>query len=255
MKILLPCLFALAALPYAAPAAAQGIRIEPPRVFDIVPPEGRKVEMVDGLTVVRLPGATFGTVVTFMPESADVAWIPLVVLNSGAAPLDVGLDGVSLRYGETKLKVYSPTGIMKAERDRRQEMMAWSQDGAGASQSALLDNERRSAMAMQEVGSGSRGRSVATPTDNDSRETRKMLDAQLEALRDRLFDDATLQSKEIARGDIKFDLPPRRRDGEPTEFVLTLAFGGETKQVLYRERDPRVNVGDVITGGDATPAE
>lgn len=254
MKPLLSCLLVFATLAPSAPAAAQQIRIEPPRVFDIVPPEGRSVEMVDGLTVVRLPGATFGTVVTFMPESADEAWIPLVVLNSGAAPLEVGLDGVSARYGNTKLKVHSTTGIVKAERDRRQEMLAWSQDATGKSRTDLLDDRRRAAMAMQEVGSGSRGRSVAVPTNNDSREARKALDAQLEALQDRLFDDATLQSKEIARGDVKIDLPPRRRDGEPTEFVLTLAFGGETKEVLYRERDPRVDVGDVITD-ETTPAE
>lgn len=253
MKPLLSCLLVLAALAHAAPAAAQDIRIEPPRVFDIVPPEDRKVEMVDGLTVVRLPGATFGTVVTFMPESADVAWIPLIVLNSSAAPLEVGLDGVSVRYGDTRLKVHSTTGIMKAERDRRQEMLAWSQDGAGKSRTDLLDNRRRTAMAMQEVGSGTRGRSIAIPANNDSRETRKLLDAQLEALRDRLFVDATLQPKEIARGDVKIDLPPRREEGEPTEFVLTLAFGGETKEVLYRERDPRVNVGDVVTDENAPP--
>ena len=54
----------------------------------------------------------------------------------------------------------------------------------------------------------------------------------------------TLQPKEIARGDIKIELPPSRTD-VPAEFVLTLAFGGQTTSVRYRERDPRVQVGDV----------
>ena len=249
MMRLLPVLLFAAASLVAAPVAAQNIRIQGPRVFDIVPPDGRPVEMVDGLTVVRLPGATFGAVVTFMPESADVAWVPLVVLNSGTVPLPVGLGGVSAVYGETPLKVFSNEGIVKAERDRREEMLAWSADAEGKSRSDLLDTRRRTAMAVQEVGSGSRGRSVQMATNNDEREARKALDEQLAALKDRLFQDVTLQPKEIARGDIKIELPPSRTD-VPAEFVLTLAFGGQTTSVRYRERDPRVQVGDVEPAAD-----
>ena len=63
--------------------------------------------------------------------------------------------------------------------------------------------------------------------------------AQVTALRDRLFRDKAIDAREVGRGDVRINLPPRRGDGQPAEFVLTLNFGGEAMDVTYRERGTR----------------
>ena len=99
-------------------SAADG-PVPPARVFDIVPPEGREVQWVDDLTVLRQPGTKFGAVLTFMPESATSAWIPVAVLNTSGGPLKVGTRGVSARYGDTPLKVWSTSGLVRLAKEGR----------------------------------------------------------------------------------------------------------------------------------------
>ena len=71
----------------AAVAAAAATAAEPPaRIFDIVPPEGRRVEWVDDLTVLRQPGTKFGAVLTFMPVWSTTGLIRLAKERQISAP-------------------------------------------------------------------------------------------------------------------------------------------------------------------------
>ena len=64
------------------------------------------------------------------------------------------------------------------------------------------------------------------------------------------FRDAEIEPGRFNRGEVRVQLPPRREDG-PTEFVLTLDFGGEQMPVLFRERDgSSVEVGELNTPDD-----
>jgi hypothetical protein len=240
MKSLLSSLLCAATLAFAAPAPAADLFT--PRVFDIVPPEGREVQMVDGLTVLRQPGKSFGAVVTFMPESGVAAWIPLAVLNTGGAPLDVGTDDISARYGDSVLKVWSTAGLVKEGKERRDDMLRYKPGTHGGT---TRDRIRASTAGDPTLGARPSTRTTQAAS-NDEYEARDLADAQFEALKARLFKDETLAPRGVAQGDVRIDLPPRREDGQPTEFVLTLAFGGETMDVLFRERDPNVQVGDPI---------
>lgn len=237
-----------------------------PRIFDIVPPEGREVQWVDGYTVLRQPGARYGAVLSYVPESGVSAWIPVAVLNSGKAPLEVRQRDIHARYGDTELKVYDNKTLVREYQQRRREMLAYSQqDTEGKTMKQLLDSSRSIDYALGEdrrmdVGSV-RDRRNREPRRNDrdagSREAKELADAQLEALKERLFKDAELDPGRFNRGDVRIALPPRRDDG-PAEFVLTLSFGGETMDVLYRERDPKVEVGvpsqaEEAAAGGGTP--
>lgn len=269
----LPALAALLACFLSAPVQAN---IFTPRVFDVVAPEGRTVESVNGDTVLRLPGPRYGAVLSFLPESGLSAWIPLAVLNSGKEPLKVRTADVSALVGDMQLKVHSVTDLVFEQRKRSAEMIAYSKQAQGMSMSDLTASNRAVDHAVGRTRSDRPdarlpkprtlgiAQSQVTPDNRRGREASELARNQLEALKERLFKDATLQPGEFNRGDIRIDLPPRREDGEPTEFVLRLDFGGHVTEVLYRERMPQnVEVGelsvpdaaDAPAEGEADPAQ
>ena len=152
----------------AAVAAAAATAAEPPaRIFDIVPPEGRRVEWVDDLTELRQPAEAGETI--------------------GATP---------------------PGGATQG------------QDRGGSKARRNNDQEREHDLAV----------------------------AQVTALGDRLFRNETIAPKTVGRGDVRIELPPRRTDGAPAEFALTLGFGGERMDVVYRERLPGAAAGSTPAG-------
>lgn len=239
MRHLVSLLVLLSLSLLALPAAAQGIG---PRIFDIVAPEGRKIQMVDGFTVIRLPDERFGAVLTFSPESAATAWIPLAVLNSGDDTLVIRESGISAHYLDQPLKVYSNEGLIMEQKRRSAEMASYAVESENMSLSDTLAPNR-----------SINRRPGGRPDTRGSREAVNLAKYQVEALRARLFKSAKLAPGELNRGDIRIDLPDARAD-QPAEFVLRLSFGGQTTDVLYRERLPGVEVGDVLpAGAEATP--
>lgn len=245
------CLFLLLA---AAPATAGLGDVLTPRIFDIVPPDGLDVQWVDGYTVLRQPGKPFGAVVSFIPESGLTAWVPVAVLNTSGEPMKVRQKDITARFGDTELKVYNNAAMVREYTQRRREMLAYSQDDAeGKSLDDLLAANRS---LDQELGPGrnlnvgsSRRRIAGEPQrqegSRDAAEAKALADAQLIALKERLFQDATIEPGKFNRGDVRVTLPPQR-DDQPAEFVLTLDFGGKKLDVLFRERDgSRVEVGEL----------
>lgn len=234
--------------------------INTPRVFDIVPPEGREVQWVDGYTVLRQPGEKFGAVVSFIPESGLTAWVPVAVLNTSGKPLKVKQKDIRAHYGESPLKVYDNKGLVHDATRRRREMLAYSQhDAEGKTLDDLVAPNRSLADGLREGDQrgnvsdsrGSRGSRVGDTSrqdgSSDAREAQRLADAQLEALKERLFRDTEIEPGRFSRGEVRITLPPRRDDA-PTEFVLTLDFGGEQMPILFRERDgSRVDVGEPVS--------
>lgn len=230
----------LSAFSAPTPAAAED------RVFDIVPPEGREVQMVDGYTVLRQAGTKFGAVLTFMPETDTSAWIPTAVLNTSGEKLKVGTHGVSARYGDTELKVWSTSGLIRLAKEGRisapEELVASapaSGTATGPATDAPIAPSGPDTIGPATPGGQSqsldRGGSKARRNNAQERE-HDLAVAQVSALRERLFRDETIDPRTVGRGDVRIDLPPRRKDGQPAEFVLTLTFGGESMDVRYRER-------------------
>ena len=234
----LPCLLVL-----LAPAAAMA----QDRIFEIVPPAGNEVQMVDGYTVLRQPGKQYGAVLTYMPESESTAWIPVAVLNTSGGPLKVGTKGVSARSGGAGLKVWSTTALL-VRLAKEGSISAPPAMVEAAARPGNPDLEKNDApVAPREpdrIGpfqpsqqSQTLGRTNNRANRNNAQEReRDLAAAQVTALRERLFRDQTIEAREVGRGDVRINLPPRRGDGEPAEFVLTLDFGGETMAVTYRER-------------------
>ena len=237
---LLPCLLVLVA---SLPAQAQD------RIFDIVPPAGREVQMVDGYTVLRQPGKQYGAVLTYMPESESTAWIPVAVLNTSGGPLKVGTKGVSARSGEAELKVWSTTALVRlAKEGSISAPPAMVEAAARPGNPDLGKNDAPKApLEPDRIGpfqssqqSQTLGRTNNRASRNNAQEReRDLAAAQVTALRERLFRDQTIEAREVGRGDVRINLPPRRSDGQPAEFVLRLEFGGETMDVTYRERVAR----------------
>lgn len=240
-------------------ASTQAAAQYAPRLFDVVAPEGHSVQDVEGTAVLRLPGEPYGAVVTFLPESAVSGWVTLAVLNTGDQPLKIRTSDISAHYGRTALKIYSTEGLIRDAKQRRRDMLAYSQNADGKSMKDLARPNR----ALDESMSPSRtidvesGRRRLTrepryiPRNEEGREALEFADAQLLALTDRLFMDTTLEPGKFNRGDIRLDLPPRRRNGA-TEFVLTLDFGGKVTEVMFRERSTeKVEVGEPEIPADA----
>lgn len=237
---LLPCLLALVA---SVPALAQD------RIFDIVPPAGKEVQMVDGYTVLRQAGSQYGAVLTYMPESESTAWIPVAVLNTSGGRLKVGTRGVSARSGKTELKVWSTTGLIRlAKEGSIRAPSGMVEAGAPSGTPALAQNDApvapREAETIGPLQPGEQSQTLGTTNNRASRSNAQEKEhdlavAQVTALRNRLFRDQAIDAREVGRGDVRINLPPRRSDGQPTEFVLTLNFGGEAMDVTYRERVTR----------------
>ncbi|KFL37277.1 hypothetical protein [Arenimonas donghaensis] len=237
---LLPCLLAVGA---SLPALAQD------RIFDIVPPAGQEVQMVDGYTVLRQAGNQYGAVLTYMPESASTAWIPVAVLNTSGGRLKVGTKGVSARSGKTELKVWSTTGLIRlAKEGSISAPSAMVEAAATSGTPAVAQNDAPVAPSKAEtIGAFQPGEQSQTLGTTNSRASRSnaqerehdLAVAQVTALRNRLFRDQSIDAREVGRGDVRINLPPSRSDGQPAEFVLTLDFGGEAMDVTYRERVAR----------------
>ena len=237
LSCLLPCLLALVA---SVPAMAQD------RIFDIVPPAGKEVQMVDGYTVLRQAGSQYGAVLTYMPESDSTAWIPVAVLNTSGGRLKVGTKGVSARSGGTELKVWSTTGLIRLAKEgsiSAPPALAEAANPSGTPAPAQNDAPvaPRKAETVGTFQPGEQSQTLATTNNRASRSNAQekqhdLAVAQVTALRDRLFRDKTIDAREVGRGDVRINLPPRRGDGQPAEFVLTLNFGGEAMDVTYRER-------------------
>lgn len=236
----LPCLLVL-----LAPAAA----LAQDRIFDIVPPAGNEVQMVDGYTVLRQPGKQYGAVLTYMPESETTAWIPVAVLNTSGGPLKVGTKGVSARSGGAELKVWSTTALVRLAKEGSISAPPAMVEAAAPSGTPDLDKDDAPVAPREpdRIGpfqssqqSQTLGRTNNRASRNNAQEReRDLAAAQVTALRERLFRDQTIDAREVGRGDVRINLPPRRSDGQPAEFVLTLAFGGEAMDVTYRERVAR----------------
>jgi hypothetical protein len=226
-------------------AAAPTAPVE--RIFDIVPSEGAKLEMVDGLTVLRQQGTKFGAVLTYMPESATSAWIPMAVLNTSGGELKVGTRGVSARSGDAPLKVWSTTALVRLAKEGRISAPADLVESAGRDGTPLYaGGEAPTApTAAPTIGPQQPGTQTQTTSrvgskvsrNNDQEKRHDLAVAQVTALRERLFRDETLDARQLGRGDVRIDLPPQR-EGDPAEFVLTLEFGDERMDVRYRERVP-----------------
>lgn len=234
---LLPCLLALVA---SVPALAQD------RIFDIVPPAGKEVQMVDGYTVLRQAGSLYGAVLTYMPESESAAWIPVAVLNTSDGRLKVGTKGVSARSGETELKVWSTTGLIRlAKEGSISAPPAMVEAAAPPGTPVVAQTDAPVApIKTDTIGAfqpGQQSQTLGTTNNRASRSNAQEKEhdlavAQVTALRERLFRDRSIDAREVGRGDVRINLPPRRSDGQPAEFVLTLNFGGEAMDVTYRER-------------------
>jgi hypothetical protein len=222
-------------------------------MFDVVAPVGHEVKRQDGAAVLRLPGKRYGSVLTFRPESADAGWITLAVVNTGDEAFRAKTANVSAYYGRTALKVYGTSGLIRLQKQQRLEMLERSQFADRKSLDELTAINRPLEEDRERRGSdGVMTRPVSDVDDvmfvsgsADAREARELVDLQLIAMRDRLFPNATVAPGKFSRGDIRVDLPPRRKD-QPTEFVLKLDFAGEVTEVTFRERStPSVEVGEV----------
>lgn len=224
-----------------------------PRMFDVVAPVGHEVKQQDGAAVLRLPGQRYGSVLAFLPESADAGWITLAVVNTGTEAFRAKTADVSAYYGRTALKVYGTSGLIREQKQRRLDMLARSQFADGKSLDELTainrpleeDRERRGPDGVM-TRPGPDGDDILFVSGNaDAREAKALADAQLIAMQDRLFPNATVAPGKFSRGDIRVDLPPRRED-LPAEFVLKLDFAGEVTEVTFRERSTAsVEVGEV----------
>lgn len=216
------------------------------RVFDIIPPVGAAVETVDGYTVLRQSGTRFGAVLTFMPESDTTAWIPTAVLNTSGAPLKVGTHGVSARHGSTALKVWSTSGLVRlAKEGLISAPPGLAEDaprGGSATEGPVGPSTPRTVGAPASSSGSTQGNASGGPPPMLSNKVKRQQDLIAEQVinfRDRLFRDEKIAPNEVGRGDVRIDLPPRGSAGQPAEFVLTLSFGGEQMDVLYREREAR----------------
>jgi len=223
-----------------------------PRVFDVVAPAGHEVKQQDGATVLRLPGKRYGSVLTFVPESAEAGWVTLAVVNTGGEAFDAKTADISAYYGRTNLKVHKTSALIGQQLKRRREMLAYSQFAENKSLDDLTAANRPLEEATERRGRdgvmtrpGNDGDGLFVSGDADAREAKALADAQFIALRDRLFPDAKVAPGKFSRGDIRVDLPPRRRD-QPAEFVLRLDFADEVTEVTFRERSAgSVDVGEV----------
>lgn len=223
-----------------------------PRVFDVVAPVGHEVQQQDGAAVLRLRGQRYGSVLTFVPESAENGWVTLAVVNTGGEAFDAKTANISASYGRTDLTVHKTSALMREQHKRRREMLAYSQFAQGKSLKDLVASNRPITEAKERRGRdgvmtrpANDGDGMFVSGNADAREAKALADAQLIALRERLFPDATVAPGKFSRGDIRVDLPPRRED-LPAEFVLRLDFAGEVMDVTFRERaGASVDVGEI----------
>lgn len=222
-------------------AAVPGLAVGEERIFDIVPSNGQTVEIVEGSTVLRQPGRSFGVVLSFRPRSDDSGWIPAAVLNTGAVPLQVGTAGFSASDGKKSLTVEdneslvsqfrrrnkpantaSPVNDMPRYADVVERGRAATISGPGSPERGLSDIRRRDSL-------------MAAPLPAPGEAEAPTLDELAAAFEADLFPDALLAPGKFARGDLSLKLPKRNVDGDTT-FVLHVAFGEETMDVTYRER-------------------
>ncbi len=236
------------ALSFSLSASAQVA----PRIFDVVAPAGMQVQQQDGAAVLRLPGKRYGSVLTFVPESALAGWITLAVVNTGSQAFEASTSDISAQFGRTGLKVHKTSALIYEQKERRRQMLAYSQFAEDKSLDDLTatnrpldeDRERRGPDGIR-TRPGKHGDGMFVSGNADAREAKALADAQRIALQERLFPDAEIAPGKFSRGDIRITLPPRRTDA-PTEFVLTLDFAGEITEVTFRERNSQsVEVGEV----------
>jgi hypothetical protein len=218
----------------------------------VVAPAGSQVQHQDGAAVLRLRGQRYGSVLTFVPESTQAGWITLAVLNTGTEPFEASSADVSAYFGKTALKVHKTSALIYEQKERRRQMLAYSQFADNKSLDDLTAANRPLEEARERRGPdgiisrpGKDGDGMFVSGNADAREAKALADAQLDALRERLFPDAEIAPGKFSRGDIRVDLPPPR-DDNPTEFVLRLDFAGEPLEVTFRERSgATVDVGEV----------
>lgn len=234
------------ALAAAEPASDASLVLPGERVFDIVPGEGQSVEMVDGFTVIRLPGKAWGMVVTFSPESETRGWLPLAVMNLGDDKLKVDRDGISVQSGGQPLHVYDNNELITEAGRELQPGMAAQYEHVRAAREGLRDqsvvDDLRS---NSQYGSRNRlaqmrarqARAPLASKENEptGRRLRNILEMQQELVEERLFKNARLSRGEVVQGDVAISLPPAAAAG-PAEFTFALTLAGETLTVRYRER-------------------
>jgi hypothetical protein len=227
MKYLVPAF--LAAL--FATSAAHANDAE--RIFDIVPGEGQAVESNQGATVLRLPGKQYGVVLSYIPDTATRGWIPIAILNTGTASIDVGTAGVTAEAGGQPLTVQSRAAVLS-------DFRSWL-GGEGARGSSTRSSVPKPGRGMRSADGRHKYTALADSdvakdfADRLSKRDRKMQEQQLKALEERLLADRTLAPREVAQGQVRLELPAPTA-GAPAEFTLRLEFGGEPLQVRYRER-------------------
>lgn len=200
------CLCAVAWL-YAAPSLA----LESDRIFDIVPAEGQTVEMVDGATVLRQVGQSFGVVLSFRPDSPTQGWIFAAVLNLGKEPLRVSSSGFSAVSGDDVLRIASTRELIWLVRPPSRGTLDTFTGGSTADFKKA--NPARTAVMASTV-----------PKD------------KVKEFIAMLFPTALLAPGRVVKGELLLDLPTRHAD-EPASFVLRVSFGDERMEVTYRERE------------------
>lgn len=214
------------------------------RVFDIIPGEGQSVEQVDGFTVIRLPSKTWGMVVTYSPESSTRGWLPLAVINLGEEVLKVDRDAISVQSAGQPLHVYGNNELITEAGRELQPGMAAQYEQVRAAREGHRDrsvvDDLRSQNGNANRVAQMRARQARAPLaskDNvpTGRRLRNILEMQQELLAERLFKDARLAPREVARGDVAITLPEPTEAG-PAEFVFSLTLANETLTVKYRER-------------------
>jgi hypothetical protein len=228
-------------------AAGASFAKDAPRKFDVVAPPGHEVEMLDGAAVLRLPGQRYGSVLSYLPESAETGWVSLAVLNTSDHAFRAKTADISAYYGRTALKVHKTSALIRAEQRYRREVIEKSRFAEGESLDSLTWTNRSLERELETLNRpGAPGplnsevrNAQYVPATALEREVRKTADAQLAALRARLFPNADIAPGEFSLGDIQVDLPPRRLD-QQAEFVLRLDFADEVMEVRFRERSTPV---------------
>ena len=179
-------------------------------------------------------------VLSFTAGDEESGWIPAAVLNTGQAPLQVSTDGFTASHGKKKLDIASNRRLMADFRKRHgierepvvndiprysagvQRYEATRMTGPGEPRSITQLRERDAILTPDvEVPE------TNAPTDMDRAE------ADFEAS---LFPKALLAPGKFVRGELSLELPKQSEHGGTT-FVLHVAFGDETMDVTYRERD------------------
>jgi hypothetical protein len=247
MRFICLCVFAWL---YAAPSLA----LESDRIFDIVPAEGQTVEMVDGATVLRQVGQSFGVVLSFRPDSPTQGWIFAAVLNVGKERLRVGSSGFSAASGDNVLRIASTTELIALVRPPPRPNLSTFTDGSpsnfvssasrsraaqmfgpGGSPTLIGDVRRRDEVLMQDDPMAP----ISTNQQTPARTSAGLSPVPKEKAKEfiaMLFPNALLAPGRIVKGELLLDLPARQAD-EPASFVLRVSFGDESMEVTYRERE------------------